>query len=484
MRNLQFEPGKIPPKPGIYIFRDSFGEVIYVGKASNLRKRMSHYFQPSKKKTPDPKLRSLINSISAWEFQVVRTDAESLLLESRLIKEYSPRYNVLLRDDKRFFLLKINYAEKFPKLSLARVRKNDGAAYFGPFPQSGALKQTIEFLSRFYKLRLCRPSEPDTKDRKHCMEARVKQCCEPCVGKITEGEYREKVENLKSLFRGDTKFIVEKLKEEMKKLAASMQFEKAALRRDIIQNIIEIFGAKNRSFRFSYIPSPTGSNSVDDLQKQLGLKKRPAVIEAYDISNFGSLIAVASMVCFNEGKPSKKNYRRFKIKTVDGINDFAMMNEVIGRRFTGTTSKVRKAPDLILVDGGKGQLSSAIKALIDTNIEPFPVLGLAKKHEEIYLPGKSDPLILTEQSAALRLLQAIRDEAHRFAISYTRLLRDKRLNESILDDINGIGEERKKAILREFSSIAELRKCTPEEISFRVKYIGLELARKISLFLN
>jgi len=200
-----FHPGDVPARPGIYIFRDRFSKVIYVGKAANLRKRVSSYFQPSRQLTADPKLRSLINSIAFYETHPVKTDSESLLFESKMIKEYAPRYNVLLRDDKRFLLVKINLSEKFPVLKMARLRKNDGHTYFGPFPKGGALKRTVEFLVRKFGLRICGSAVPGERERKHCLAGTVKDCCEPCVGKATEENYKSRIEKLTRIINGDVR---------------------------------------------------------------------------------------------------------------------------------------------------------------------------------------------------------------------------------------------------------------------------------------
>ncbi len=484
MKKVKFYPGDVPDKPGVYIFRDKFGKVIYVGKAVNLRRRVSHYFHLSRALRADPKLRSLINSINSWECFTVKSESESLILESRLIKQYAPYYNILMRDDKRYFLVKINLNHTYPKLSLVRIRKNDGANYYGPFPHGGVLKQTVNFLSSYFKLRLCNVHEPGENDRKHCMEARVKACCEPCIQKVTKDEYLEKVNNLLKVLSGNIDDVIAALEKEMYEFAKKQKFEKAAERRDMVKNIKETFGKSNRSFRYSKTLTESDKSAVDALQKALGLKKSPILIEAFDISNLSDQIAVASMVCFKNGKPYRKKYRRFKIKTVEGIDDFSMMNEVIKRHFKRKFDENIKMPELLMVDGGKGQLSSALKALTEVGTPAFPVIGLAKKREEIFLPGKSEPILLDKTDPALKLLQAVRDEAHRFAITYNREIRLKRINESILDDIPGIGTERKRAILRSYSSISELRKATPEQISQRIDNIGIKLAYEISDYLK
>ena len=484
MKKIKFYPGDVPDKPGVYIFRDIFGKVIYVGKAVNLRRRVSHYFHSSKALYADPKLRSLINSISSWECVTVKSESESLILESRLIKQYAPYYNILMRDDKRYFLIKINLNHTYPKLSLVRIRKNDGANYYGPFPHGSVLKQTVNFLSSLFKLRRCNAYEPDANDRKHCMEARVKVCCEPCIEKVTKNEYQERVKNLLEILSGNIDDVIIALEEKMYDFAKEKKFEKAAEHRDMIKNIKEIFGKNNRSFRYIKTLSESNEMAVNALQEILGLKRKPILIEAFDISNLSDQIAVASMVCFKNGKPYRKKYRRFKIKTIKGIDDFGMMNEVIKRHFKRKLDESIEMPKLLMVDGGKGQLSSALKALAEIKVPAFPVIGLAKKREEIFLPGRPDPILLEKTNPALKLLQAVRDEAHRFAITYNREIRLKRINESILDDIPGIGTERKKAILKNFSSITDLRKATPKQIAQKIDNIGIKLAQEISDYLK
>ena len=518
-----FYPGDIPAKAGVYVFRDRFGKIIYVGKAADLRKRMSSYFQPSRQKTSDPKLRSLIKSIHSYEYYPVKNESESLILESRLIKEYSPRYNVLMRDDKRFLLVKINLEEPFPSLLLARVRKNDGCIYFGPFPKGAALRQTVDFLIRRFGLRVCRAEIPGEKERKHCLAKIVKDCCEPCIGKTSAEEYMQRVKALMAIFNGKVKDIVSEIHGKMEACVEKRQYEKAAEFRDIADNINEIFGRRNRSFRFAKVAgTEDGDAAVNALQKILDLPKPPRWIECFDISNIMGSLAVASMVCFTDGKPDNSKYRRFRIRgggtddrgrmTEDRIeenslptnidhplpaadyplgrggDDFAMMAEAVTRRYKKLLEKNAEQnnfndagtmPDLIMVDGGKGQLSSAIQALKNIQSPFVPVIGLAKKNEEIFVPGHELSIRLDRHDPALKLLQAIRDEAHRFAIAYHRQLRSARIEDSILDDISGIGPERKKSLLKGFGSLRKLRKATPEDIMKQVPGIGAKFAEVI-----
>lgn len=487
----EFYPGDLPTKPGVYIFRDRFSKIIYVGKAANLRKRISSYFQPSRQKTADPKLRSLINSIYTYEFYPVNSESESLILESQLIKEYAPRYNVLLRDDKRFLLIKINLNDQYPTLMLARVRKNDGSTYFGPFPKGGALRTTIDFLIRKFGLRVCRSEIPTEKDRKHCLARIVKDCCEPCGDKISKDDYLKQVEALMEVLNGKVKDLVCEVRTAMEVYVEKRQYEKAAEFRDMSHNIEEIFGKRDRSFRFAKVSgSKNHKEALKHLQEVLDLPKPPKWIECFDNSNIGGTLAVAGMVCFKNGQPDRAKYRRFKIRgsgsdeVPKGGDDFAMMQEVVARRYKRLLDEESELPDLIVIDGGKGQLSAAVKGLKEINSPFIPIIGLAKRYEEIFALGRKAPIILDKRSPGLKLLQTIRDETHRFAIAYHRKLRHSRIEESLLDDIPGIGDKRKKQLLKFFGSLGKLKKATPEEIIKKVPGIGLKFAEKISSYLK
>ena len=482
MRFEEYHPSEIPAKPGVYMFRDRFGKVIYVGKARDLRRRLGNYFQPSRRRTGDAKLRSLINSIWEWSFQVVKSEDEALLLESSLIKSYAPHYNILMRDDKRYLLLKVDESERFPTLNLARLRKPDNARYFGPFPHGAALKMTREFLLAHFGLRSCRSSEPDEETRKHCLKRLVKDCCAPCTGNVSESEYRERLQQALAVLEGDIAPVRAAIKEKMLAAAQAQKFEKAAKLRDVYDNIETVFGRKNRSFENPVLPDQRlhgGQAAINSLARKLGLPKPPETVICFDISNILGTLAVASMVCFTNGKPDRQAYRRFRIKTVMQSDDFAMMNEAITRHFSRLISENRPLPDLLVVDGGKGQLSAAIDALVAINCPPLPVIGLAKRNEEIFVPGRSEPVIIDRHDAALRMLQSLRDEAHRFAITYHRSLREKRISTSLLDEIPGVGEVRKRQLLKAFGSIRNLAKADAKTIRIRVPGIGEETARKI-----
>ena len=482
MARSDFRPGDIPAKPGVYVYRDRFGTVIYVGKASNLRRRMSHYFQPSQARRADPRLRSLIHSIDRWEIFPVKSEDEALILESRFIKEYAPHYNILLRDDKRYPMLKIDRNERFPRVRLTRIRKKDSCLYFGPFPHGSAMRRLAEYLTRRFGLRSCKAESPGEEEFRHCLAGTVRDCCRPCVDGVTEEEYRERVDRVVAVLNGEIREVAEELRKKMAKAAAEKAFEKAAAFRDILGNLQSL--VRTRSFEHAELPNEAGMEAVADLQKALRLPDVPHVIVGFDISNLGTTFAVASLVCFREGRPDKASYRRFRIKTVEGQNDFAMMNEVVKRYFSRLLREQRPLPDLLMVDGGKGQLHLALDALISIDCPPFPVVGLAKRNEEIFLPGRSEPVVLDRNRPALKVLQALRDEAHRFAVSYNRQLRLKRIAESLLDEIPGLGEIRRNALLKAFGSVAMIRKASPREIADRVSGIGPEFAETIHEFLR
>lgn len=479
-----FHPGEVPAVPGVYIFRDRFGQVIYVGKAANLRRRLSHYFQPSQARRADPKLRSLIKSIRNWEYQAVRNEDESLILESRLIKQYAPRYNVLMRDDKRYLMAKINMNEPWPRFELARLRKDDGALYFGPFPHGAALRETLEYLTVHFGLRSCSVPAPGPEVRKHCLKRIVRDCSRPCDGSVTQEEYRALAEKMLAVIQGDISGLVAELEGRMKEQAAAARFEQAARTRDVITNLKQIFGRKNRTFAHAALSAAPGEEAVADLQRALGMKFPPDHIECFDNSNLMGTFAVSGEVCFIHGRPARDRYRRFRIKTVGQIDDFATMREVLTRHYSRKMAENQPPPSLIVIDGGKGQLSAALSALAAIGYPPVPVIGLAKRNEEVFLPGREDPVVLDKHRPALRLLQALRDEAHRFAISYHRQLRLRRVQESLLDDIPGIGASRRKSLLRAFGSIRALRKAGAEEIAARVPGIGRTFAEIIVDYLR
>ena len=466
----------LPHRPGVYLFKDRFNRVIYVGKARDLSKRVSQYFQPSRRFTTDPKTLALVDAIWDLETHTVKSEPESLLLEGKLIKEYRPRYNISFRDDKRFLLVRCNLNDPFPRFTLTRVRKDDGARYFGPFAHSGSLRKTLSLLRKKFHIRTCRPDLPTEVDYRHCLQHIIKNCSAPCVNKITRAGYVAKVKEACDFLDGASKEMLDEFKREMEAAAARLDFERAAEIRNLLSDLKRTTQPTKR-FARQFVTTVRPSEDMTALQEALGLAQPPHFVECFDISNISTTHKVASMVCFSNGKPDRSNYRRYRIKTVEGQDDFASMAEVVRRRYSRVLNEGIRRPSLVVVDGGKGQLSSAKTELKALGLDDLPVIGLAKEREEIFRPGISEPLVIDHSSGAIRLLQRIRDEAHRFANGYHQILMKQRISESILDDCPGVSENRKKILLRHFG-IEKLKQATAEEIS-AVEGIGPKLAETI-----
>jgi excinuclease ABC subunit C len=531
--DLQKKLREVPHKPGVYLHKDRLGSIIYVGKARDLRKRLANYFTPSRQRMAEHKTRALIESIWDFDFHEVRNEPEALLLEGKLIKEYRPKYNIAFRDDKRFLLVKVHLAEPWPRFQLTRMRKEDGARYFGPFAHSGALRSTISWLNREFGLRSCRPLNPGENDYRHCHNDIIKNCAAPCIGRVTREEYLARVEQASDFLQGHSRDLVTSIEEEMREAAAALDFERAAELRDMISNLQQTL-RPTRQFRGRGVPGQAIDTEADvaELGEILGLGSAPFVMECFDISNISSNHIVASMVRFRNGMPDNANYRRYRIKTVSGQDDFASMAEVIRRRYSRILLEARehvgaeeadasqedpleamrrieaeeeargaeavapagagegkarrpfvRLPDLVIVDGGKGQLGMAVRELRRLGLQDLPVIGLAKQREEVFRPGESEPLVIPHDRGALKLLQRIRDEAHRFANGYHQLLMKRRVEESILDDCPGISRARKERLLEKFGSVSRMRKTTAEEIA-TVSGINEKLAGEIVHFLK
>jgi excinuclease ABC subunit C len=506
---------EVPHKPGVYLMRDRFNRVIYVGKARDLRKRVSSYFMPSKLAVADIKTRAMLDAVWDFETHTVRSEAESLLLEGKLIKEFRPRYNISFRDDKRFLLVKVDVTEEWPRFRLARFKKEDNARYFGPYAHAGALRQTLNFMrKKFGVLTFGRgsPTPRELKSSTYQVPMRLSD--------ISASQYRERVNEAADFLEGHSREMIYALEEEMRKAAGKMDFEKAAELRNMVADLRNTTKPTRRFTRGSLPSTVDPEADVHALADALQLNRPPSVMECFDISNISTTHVVASMVCFRDGVPDKDNYRRYRVRTVEGQDDFASMAEVVRRRYSrvlleardsdpdraefsqenpaealerlnesvssdgGTKSFVAvRLPDLIIVDGGKGQLSAACRELQRLGLHDLPIIGLAKEHEEIYRPGRPLPLQLPLDSGALRLLQRIRDEAHRFANAYHQLLMKKRIGESILDDCPGVSQNRKNLLLRKFGSVSRLRKASVEEIA-STEGIGRKLAEDIHRFLE
>src|SRR5438874_965436 len=463
--DLQKKVHEVPHKPGVYLMRDRFNRVIYVGKARDLRKRVGSYFLPSKLAQADLKTRAMLEATWNFETHTVRSEAESVLLEGKLIKEYRPRYNVSFRDDKRFLLVRVDMSEEWPRFRLARFKKDDGSRYFGPYAHAGALRQTLNFMrKKFGVLTFGRgsPTERELKSATYQVPVRLSE--------ISAEQYRERVLQAGEFLEGKSREMIATLEEEMRKAAKKMDFEKAAELRNMVDDLRSTTRPMRRFTRGSLPSTIDPMADVRALADALQLPQVPRVMECFDISNISTTHIVASMVCFRDGVPDKDNYRRYRVRTVDGQDDFASMAEVVRRRYSRVLLEARDAnsdvaefsqenafdaiescratasvadpghgkrsawptiparndtsfvavrlPDLIIVDGGKGQLSAACRELQRLGLHDLPIIGLAKEREEIYRPGRALPLQLPMDSGALRLLQRIRDEAHRFPNAY------------------------------------------------------------------
>ncbi len=482
---------RLPHKPGVYLMKDRFGTVIYVGKARDLRRRVSQYFHPSRRHAWDLKLQALVEAIQDFDIHQVQSEPESLLLEGRLIKEFKPRYNISFKDDKRFLLIKVNLNDAIPNFVITRIKKDDAARYFGPFVDSVAARKTLDIARKQFFLRSCKAFCPNETDYKHCMYGHLKFCTAPCIHNVSPEQYHLQVNAACDFMDGQIGNIREQLEREMIAASEALNFEKAAQLRDAIASL-QVSTQKNRTFERLPYTLPIAIHPQDDvieLGQILELPEPPYRIEGYDISNISGTFSVASMVSFYKGRPDNSNYRRFRIKTVLQQNDFACMAEVIERRYRRIKNEIaqgikdRYFPDLIVVDGGQGQVNAAKEVLDHLGLNQIPLIGLAKKLEEIYRPFRKDVLLLDHNVGALKLLQRIRDESHRFANTYNAQLRLRKIDESLLDEFPGIGEQRKMALLKHFGSVKRLKLASEEEIA-KVPGFASQMASKLKAFLT
>ncbi|MFA5043812.1 MAG: excinuclease ABC subunit UvrC [Kiritimatiellia bacterium] len=470
---------ELPDKPGCYLMRDRHGRIIYVGKAASLRHRVRSYFHRATLSRADPKIRGLVKSIADLDIIVLRSEADAILTEGKLIKDYRPRYNTLLKDDKRFPLLRIERNQPFPRIRLCRLQRNDGADYFGPYTSSPAARAALEFVEKHYGLRKCATLIPGAADHKHCINDIVRFCAAPCIGKTTPAEYRQRVEEACAFLRGERPAVLKEMQATMETAAQALNFEKAAALRDTLRLLYQAIKQRAHIGRSSGREVETGQAGVRELGAVLSLARPPRLIEAYDISNISGTLAVGSLVAAVDGIPKPARYRRFRIKTLQTADDARMMAEVIRRRFARLKQEgalAPRPPDLVLVDGGLIQMRAAEAELADLGLAHIPVAGLAKRFETIYFGRRM--LTIPSDSPALKVLQRLRDEAHRFALAYHRKLRARRIRESRLDDIPGIGTTRKQVLLRHFGSVARLARA-PEHTIAALPGIGPTLARAI-----
>ena len=592
----------LPAKPGVYLFKDKQGKVIYVGKATSLRNRVRAYFSPGTNLTS--KLERLVSGISDFETIITDSEQEALILECNLIKKYRPIYNVRLKDDKTFPYLKIDIKSDWPSVRITRRFHKNGDRYFGPFASANSLRQTLRLIKKIFPFRSCNKTITG-KDAKPCLEYHINRCLGPCIGIVSKEDYHEVIKQVILFLEGKQELVLRDLKNKMKKASQQLQFEKAALLRDQIQAIeeviegqriaitvkgdqdtialaqtkdlayVEIFfirsnqlvgrdyilldGIRNEkpsqimtSFIKQYYASassipplillqyPIDESAVitqwlssqrgapvklhvpnqeskkqlmdmveenarqglalyqakqstliesalilEELKERLDLPRIPLRIEGYDISNIRGNLAVGSMTVFDKGLPKPAHYRRFRIKSVAGIDDYAMIQEVLRRRFRRSPDAGEKwstTPDLILIDGGKGHLNTALEVLRELELSSISIVSLAKEKEEVFIPGKPEPLDIPRTSAALYMLQRIRDEAHRFALGYHQRLRQKESIASALDSNPGIGPKRKKALLKKFGSVQGIKDASIEELT-AIKGMTAKLAEKVKEYL-
>ena len=417
-----------PQSPGVYLMKDTTGVVIYVGKAKNLRSRAGSYFLAAA--AQEIRTADWVHEIADIDFMVCRSEVDALLTESRLIKDIQPRHNRDLKDDKTFPYLMITTHEDFPRVEVTRTPKAKGAKLYGPFTSAGQLRGALQVMQRVFQFRTCsldiEESDPRWKWFRPCLLASIKQCTAPCNKRISKADYRRDIRRLQTFLEGGSDRLLNQMREEMLEASTKLDFEKAAKLRDEIQLLENLSDRGEIDLHAQpevfYIDPKKGMRA---LKKVLGMDKEPRVIEGVDIAHLGGTNTVASLVQFLDGLPFKPGYRRYRIQEVKGIDDFRSIHEVISRRFRKLSDEQHAFPDLLMIDGGKGQLNAALAAFRDQDIEPPVVVSLAKKEEEIYRPGESEPIRLGRESFALRLLQYVRDEAHRFAQHYHHLLRQK-----------------------------------------------------------
>ena len=617
LKNAQALPElwqSLPNVPGVYLMKASDGTVLYVGKAVRLRTRVRSYFR---EKFTSALTSQMMRYVTEIDYIVTETEVEALILENNLIKAYQPRYNVKLKDDKRYPYLRVTVNEAFPRIHITRKAENDGTRYFGPFVHVRSTRQTLKQLTKLFPIRTCTLPLAEVGNRyRVCLDYHIGRCPGPCADKIDVSGYDEIVRKVCQFLNGNTDAVVKELTEQMQAAAAALDFETAAKYRDTLKDVQQAITTQNMdsvsaadedvigiaaradiacvqllrvrdgkllerehyylndadpaslatalsAFISQYyqnavfvpktvvLPMPIASmelienwlsekqgNRVGlhvpragrlrklqilatknaeilltqreqnvvyssgvepalvELQELLGLKHPLRRIEAYDISNLGDRFAVGSMVVLEDGKPASSEYRRFKIRSVKGQNDFAMMREVITRRFRRALAddeKFNTLPDLMLIDGGKGQLNAAQAAMNScrslqgktrsskiaaSRLPDIPLIALAKRIEEIFVPGKSEPIVLREDNPTLHMIQRLRDEAHRFAVTYHRRLRQKSLSASVLDEIPNLGPKRKQALLQHFGSIEAIRAASLDAL-FSVKGIPRSVAENI-----
>ncbi|MBI4397625.1 MAG: excinuclease ABC subunit UvrC [Candidatus Omnitrophica bacterium] len=463
---------QLPDTSGVYLMKNEAGEVLYIGKAGSLRKRVASYFQ--KDVMHGPLIGVLVKWVTDIDYIETPTEVEALLLEAQLVNQHKPRYNTRLKDDKSYPLVKIT-REPFPKLVLTREKTDPKARYYGPFTDARLLREALRLIHEIFPIRKCRVL-PKTA----CLYYHLGQCIAPCIYPEKKKEYSGLIDEISSFLGGGKKSLIEYLTEKMETRARELKFEEAQIYKGQIQALSQL-----RRKRFDRLnPNRVISTTATSQLKQiLNLKKYPERIVCFDVSNIMGHQAVASKVSFFRELPDTFDYRRYKIKTVTGIDDYSMIQEALRRMIRGIREgREEVIPDVIVIDGGKGHLNAAHAVLCEEAFTDVALISIAKRFEQIYTVRSSKPLPVERDSPLLHLVQKVRDEAHRFAVTYHRKLRGRKLFESVLDEMEGIGHLRKRALIRAFGSVEELKKANAESIAYRAR-MPILLARKVREFL-
>lgn len=482
----------LPHTPGVYRYLDATGTVIYVGKAKDLKRRVSQYFV--QKEQLNRKTQALVEKIADIQYTLVETEEDALLLENNLIKQLQPHYNILLKDDKTYPWIVIRN-EAFPRVMLTRRYVKDGSLYYGPYASVHHARRILELIGNLYQMRICNHALTDDNIRlgkvKICLNYHLKRCAAPCEGLFTAEQYNEQIEEIKNILSGRVRNVIAHSREMMFSCAADLRFEEAQEWKERIE-LLEAHQERQKVVGHGILDMETykllqekklprriekSEKIMEQLRRDLGMSETPHHIECFDNSNIQGTNPVAACVVFREALPSKKDYRHFLIKTVVGANDFASMKEIVNRRYSRLLAEGESLPQLIVVDGGKGQLRFAIEALEELGIrDQIFIVGLAERMEEVVIPGEPVSLFLDKNSSSLRVLMHIRDEAHRFGITHHRHRRTASEVDSALRAIKGVGEQTEAKLIRHFKSVKRLRDSSLEEIA---AVVGPSLARKI-----
>ncbi len=476
---------RLTNKPGIYIMRDCLGRIIYVGKAKNLKKRVSSYFHPEKVnqfRELYPKIAVMVSLVEDFDIMEVKSEAEAILLESQLIKQWRPKYNTIAKDDKRFLLVRVGIHELLPQFRLTRNRVDSKSIYFGPFINPTELRKTLKEMRIKYGILLGDSHPKKIGENLYRLYDDVRGEIYAHSNEVTAEEYQERVRQACAFLQGETDEYLKEVEKKMQEASAKRDYEKAGELRDLMFAMKKTLEPHRKYFLKPVIKAYASEAPIIALGKAIQLNP-PKHIECFDISHISGTFVVASMVHFTNGMPDKAQYRRYKIRTFIGNDDYRAMQEVVSRRYLRLQGEGEPLPELIVIDGGKGQVNAALTAFLVNDLKPPVIIGLAKKRETIIFSDGRPDLNLPLENPALHLLQRVRDEAHRFANAFNAELRSKKIRESILDDFTGLGPVRKEALLKYFKTITHLKKASYEELQ-EVPGIGPKIAKELHEFLQ